>query len=113
TNITALRLNVLTNDSLPMHGPGRQDNGNLHLSEIEARLFEPGSAEAKLLKFSHASADFNQSGWGIERALDGDINTAWGIHPAVGRSHHAVFEFAEPLAVKPVSLHAIVLQHPH
>src|SRR5207247_251591 len=34
TNITAFRLEVLTDDSLPHKGPGRQDNGNLHLSEF-------------------------------------------------------------------------------
>ncbi|HVY71441.1 MAG TPA: DUF1549 domain-containing protein, partial [Verrucomicrobiae bacterium] len=34
TGITAARLEVLPDDSLPKHGPGRQpDNGNLHLSE--------------------------------------------------------------------------------
>ena len=32
----ALRLDVLADDSLPMNGPGRQDNGNLHLNEFEA-----------------------------------------------------------------------------
>src|SRR5262249_3841635 len=31
--ITAVRLEVLADDSLPHKGPGRQDNGNLHLSE--------------------------------------------------------------------------------
>jgi len=33
--ITGLRLEVLADDALPMKGPGRQDNGNLHLNEIE------------------------------------------------------------------------------
>src|SRR5262249_33148939 len=32
--ITAVRLEVLTDDSLPRKGPGRQDNGNLHLNEF-------------------------------------------------------------------------------
>jgi hypothetical protein len=33
--ITAVRLEVLLDDSLPHKGPGRQDNGNLHLSEFQ------------------------------------------------------------------------------
>ena len=33
--ITAVRLEVLADDSLPHKGPGRQDNGNLHLSEFK------------------------------------------------------------------------------
>ncbi len=113
TNITALRLNVLAHDSLPMRGPGRNDNGNLHLSEIELRAFEPGSSESKSVKIRRATADFNQSGWGIERALDGDIQTAWGIHPAVGQSHHAVFELAETLVLRPGSRLAIALKQAH
>ncbi len=113
TNITALRLNVLAHDSLPMRGPGRNDNGNLHLSEIELRVFEAGAAESKPVKFRRATADFNQAGWGIERALDGDIKTAWGIHPAVGQSHQAVFELSEPLPLKPGSHLAIVLKQAH
>ena len=113
TNLTALRLNVLAHDSLPMRGPGRNDNGNLHLSEIELRIFEAGTAESRPVKFLRATADFNQTGWGIERALDGDIKTAWGIHPAVGQPHQAVFELAGPLAIKPGSRLAIVLRQAH
>jgi hypothetical protein len=35
--ITGIRLEVLTDDSLPHKGPGRQDNGNLHLNEFHVR----------------------------------------------------------------------------
>ena len=34
-DITAVRVEVLTDPSLPHGGPGRQDNGNLHLSEFQ------------------------------------------------------------------------------
>ncbi len=111
--ITALRLNVLPHDSLPMRGPGRTTNGNLHLSEIELRVFEPGAAEGRVEKIRGATADFNQAGWGIERALDGDIKTAWGIHPAVGQAHHAVFALAEPLTLRPGARLTITLRQAH
>src|SRR5262249_44923858 len=35
--VTALRLELLTDDALPHHGPGRQENGNLHLNEVRVR----------------------------------------------------------------------------
>ena len=35
--IAAVRLEVLTDDALPHKGPGRQDNGNLHLSEFKVK----------------------------------------------------------------------------
>ena len=100
--ITALRLEVLPDDRLPKRGPGRQDNGNLHLSEIRLALApaattNPAATPAKPtpLALQNPSADFNQDGWGIERAIDGKKETAWGIYPQIGRAHHAVFELKQ------------------
>ena len=111
--LTALRLDVLADDSLPMRGPGRQDNGNLHLTEFEAQYFEADAEEPTQLKFSSAAADFDQSGWTISHALDGDLKTAWGIHPQVGQSHYAVLELDEPLQLAPSSRLVITLKQLH
>src|SRR5204862_2390743 len=90
---------------------GRQYNGNLHLSEFRLQATKrtaspltpalsplmgegdltPASGTANV-SFEHATADFNQSGWEIDKALDGNIKTAWGIYPEVGKSHFGVFE---------------------
>lgn len=112
-SVTAVRLDVLTHESLPLQGPGRQDNGNLHLSEIQLQVFEPGRAEPRSLAIRQATADFNQSGWGIERAIDGDPATAWGIHPAVSQPHVAVFELAEPLSATPDMHLSVLLKQAH
>jgi hypothetical protein len=100
TTITALRLDALANDTLPQKGPGRQENGNLTLSEIEEQVFEPGTTQPAKLKFARATADFNQSGWTAAMAIDGNPATGWGIHPAVGQPHQIVFELAQPLTLK-------------
>ena len=97
-NVTALRLEVLTDDALPHHGPGRNpDNGNLYLSEIKV-MVAPADAPEKItpVKIKTAVADFNQSGWEIAKAIDGNADTAWGIHPQEGRSHQGVFIFSKP-----------------
>jgi mono/diheme cytochrome c family protein len=99
-SITALRLDVIADKSLPKDGPGRQDNGNLTVSEFEAQVFDSGAASPAKLKFSRATADFNQASYGAMEAIDGKSGTGWGIHPAVGQSHHAVFELAAPLTLK-------------
>jgi hypothetical protein len=99
-SIAAVRLEVLADDSLPHGGPGRQDNGNLHLSEFKveaAPAAEPDKRQA--IALARAFADFNQTGWEIDRAIDGKRETAWGIYPAVGQSHSAVFVFKEPVPV--------------
>ena len=97
-DITAVRLEVLADDSLPHHGPGRQAaNGNLHLSEFQLLAFEPGANAARELALVNPSADFNQDQWTIAQALDRNEKTAWGIHPREGEAHRAVFELKEKL----------------
>lgn len=113
SEMTALRLDVLADDSLPVKGPGRADNGNLHLSEFNLRVFDPNASEPREIKIRRATADFNQTDWGIQRAIDGDAKTAWGIHPAEGESHYAVFELNEKLALKPGSRLAVTLKQSH
>jgi hypothetical protein len=89
---------VLTDESLPHKGPGRQDNGNLHLSELRVKAYPKGKPEqAVAVKLKSAAADFNQDGWGIGRAIDGDAKTAWGIYPQVGKPHFAAFAFDQPV----------------
>ncbi|QDU23797.1 DUF1549 domain-containing protein [Urbifossiella limnaea] len=92
--LTALRVEVLCDDSLPHKGPGRCHNGNLHLSEVRVKVHPPGEpAKAVAVKLTAAAADFDQDGWAVPRAIDGNAATAWGIYPAVGQPHRAVFAF--------------------
>ncbi len=93
TASTGFRLEVLTDDSLPKKGPGRQDNGNLHLTDLRAyAVHSDGSISEIALR--NPVADYDQEGWGIARAIDDDPATAWGIYPQVGKRHEAIFEFA-------------------
>ncbi len=112
--VTAVRLEVLADDNLPHKGPGRQDNGNLHLSEIQilaATRTLPN--DLKPLAISNASADFDQAGWTIQHAIDGNPATAWGIYPQVGKSHQAIFELKETVAHDDGTLWSFVLEQQH
>ncbi|MFM1769190.1 MAG: hypothetical protein RJA22_1719 [Verrucomicrobiota bacterium] len=112
--ITALQLEVLPDDSLPHRGPGRQaQNGNLHLSEFRVVVEEPGSRTPQALELVNPTADFNQDGWTIAHALDGNGKTAWGIHPQEGKPHRAVFELREPREFPAGTTLAFVLQQSH
>jgi hypothetical protein len=111
--ITAVRLELLPDDSLPMQGPGRCHNGNLHLSEISLAVFPPGAQMGTPVAWAQATADFNQEGWEVHRTLDNDPKTAWGIYPAVGQAHHAVFELAEPIELPAGSTLTITLKQLH
>ena len=105
--IRAVRLEALADASLPKGGPGRQDNGNFHLSEFE--LWN-GSQRIPL---ERASADFNQDGWSVAAAIDGSEKTAWGIHPQEGTSHVAVFVPKFPASSTPGVGLRIVLKQRH
>ncbi len=108
--VTAIRLEVLADDRFPHRGPGRQDNGNLHLSEIQVFA---GDAHGMQLPITTAVADFNQDGWGIERAIDGVDATAWGIYPQVGQTHTALFELKDKFVVAAGSRLTVVLKQLH
>lgn len=108
--VTAIRLETLADESLPLDGPGRQDNGNLHLSELEAFS---GEGEQSRLEFARATADFDQTDWEVSKAIDGSPQTAWGIYPQVGRSHVASFELKQPLTASAGTTLTVVLKQLH
>ena len=114
TGIAGLRLEVLTDDSLPLRGPGRQANGNLHLSEIRVKIHPKGQPEkAAAVKLKSATADFDQDGWGIARAIDGNAATAWGIYSEVSKPHFAAFEFEASVGFKDGTTFAVELDQLH
>ena len=113
STICGIRLEVLPDASLPHQGPGRNENGNFHLSEFQLLAFEPGAKAAREIPLANPSADFDQQDWGIARALDGDEKTAWGIHPREGEAHQAVFELKEPLTLTPGTMLVFVLKQLH
>jgi hypothetical protein len=112
--ITGVRLEVLTDPSLPHHGPGRQDNGNLHLSEFQVKAAPKNvQGSAKSIVLHKATADFSQDGWTIAHAIDGNPQTAWGIYPQVSKPHQAVFEMQEPVGFAGGTMLTFVLEQNH
>jgi hypothetical protein len=111
--ITAVRLEVISDSSLPKQGPGRQDNGNLHLNECEVFITGKDGEQSRKIPVARASSDFDQQGWTIAHAIDGNEKTAWGIFPRVGESHLAVFEFAEALTLAENASLRVILKQLH
>lgn len=95
--ITAIRVDVLTDDSIPGKGPGRGDakRTNVILSEIACEHIT--GQESQPIKLEDAAADFSQKSWDVTNAIDGNRNTGWAISPQFGKPHWASFTFAEPL----------------
>ncbi len=109
-SLTALRVDLLPDDSLPARGPGRASNGNLHLSEFEVQIFRPSSAKAEPASIRRALSDFDQVDYGVAKAIDGDHKSSWAIHPQVGVPHHGIFELAAPVSLEPGARLVITLR---
>ncbi len=110
-NITALRLEVLADDSLPAKGPGRASNGNFVLTEFVATLKQSGPGDAQPVAISGATATFAQKDFGlpvnggevftIAGVIDADAKghkAGWAVMPKFGQAHEAVFEAKSDIA---------------
>ncbi len=96
--ITGLKLEALTDPSLPGQGPGRgeEKRPNFVLNRFSASVEingEPGPA----VKFKSAAADFSQKAYPVAGAIDDDPQTGWAINPQFGKPHQATFLLAEPI----------------
>jgi hypothetical protein len=90
--ITALRLEALSDASLPEGGPGRAPHANFVLSRVGlelASLAAPGAREAVALV--GADADHEQPQFRVSGALDGQERTGWAVDGGTGESREAVF----------------------
>ncbi|KAA3614486.1 MAG: DUF1553 domain-containing protein [Planctomycetota bacterium] len=91
---SALRLEALPDESLPLQGIGRADNANFVLSGVELEvLAEDGSAQA--VPLAVASASYNQPNYPVSAALDGKDNSGWAIS-ARREAQAAVFQAERP-----------------
>jgi hypothetical protein len=118
--VTAFRLEVLPDDSLPNKGPGRAGNGNFVLSEFIVTV-KPGEGEEIPIALQNATATYEQTGaagsnpygkWAVEAAIDGDVKGktwGWAIMEKAGQPNFAVFETATDLTLSEGSTLKITL----
>ena len=119
--VTAIRLEVLPDPSLPQKGPGRAGNGNFVLSEFVATV-KPALGDDRPVAISTATASYEQTGaagdnpykkWAIAAAIDGDAKGkkwGWAVMEKVGQPHVAIFETASDLTLDNGDTLTIALQ---
>src|SRR5262249_43454802 len=97
-HITAMRIEVLDDPSLPGKGPGRAANGNFVLSEVALTAAASGaSGRAVAVGLQAPSADFSQAPWAVAGGVGGDPKSGWAIAQRFGMPHQAVFETQEDI----------------
>ena len=96
-DISAIKIEALTDKSLPGEGPGRgqQEQGSFVLQTMELSLEEGGSP--KVIPLTQPSADASATGYDVAGAIDNDESTGWGIGDQTGQDHLASFDLVEPL----------------
>ena len=97
-----LRLDALTHSSLGnRNGPGRnRKHPNFVLSELAFERLPAKGGSIQAVKIKSATADFEQKGWPVTGAFDGNPKTGWAISPKFGSDHLARFTFDQPLVIE-------------
>ncbi len=108
---TAVRLQAFADTAVGGPGVGRNPaDPNFVLSEFELALETP--AAPRPLSLHQPKADFEQSGWPVTAALDGNLKTGWAISPRQRENHTAIFTLTEALETsEPAVLVVTLRQH--
>jgi mono/diheme cytochrome c family protein len=96
-DITAFRLEALTDPNLPHNGPGRAGHGNFVLTEFSVDAVSPDGRTTNRIVLRNATADFSQASFPVDDAIDGkaEAKHGWAIDAGPGRINQdrkAVFE---------------------
>jgi len=135
-HITAMRLELLTDPTLPFGGPGRSLWGTCAISEVEVKVSPqsgPNAHQKTKVEFAQATADLSlpeqplesyfdnkkktkRVTGPVEMAIDGKIETAWNLKAGPGRRNQrrlAVLTFAKPLSFPEGAKFSITLRQSH
>ncbi len=102
--VAAIRLRVLTDDSLPKRGPGLAGNGNFVLTDFQV------TANGTEQSIAQAYADHAQPKYAVTGAIDDLPQTGWAINTVKGLSgkmnadHEAVFILEKPVQAESLEI---------
>ena len=100
TGATAVRLELLSDPSLPAKGPGLAINGNLVLTEFEIEFSNPEQPDKwEKAKISSSLANITQGNFSAAQLIDGNSTNqgGWALFNAIGKISWATFQLEAPL----------------
>jgi hypothetical protein len=97
-DIAGIKIEALTDESLPGQGPGRgqKEEGSFVLQNVAISAEERGQPPQRLT-LAEPMADSSASNHDVAAAIDDDETTGWSIGTENGQAHMASFTVAEPL----------------
>ena len=100
--IDRIRLDTLADAGIISGGPGRTSHGNFVLSEIQVfTRADRAGAEWQPVELASASASVEQPGYPVAAAIDGKLETGWGVQRdgvPLKADKDATFVFKRPVA---------------
>lgn len=100
-DVEYLRVEALTDDSLPHKGPGRTPHGNFVLTEISVEAVHSNlGSKPHAHRLASAEAAVEQHGFPVTSAIDGNPHTGWAVDATGGKLNEpksAVFRFDAPI----------------
>jgi hypothetical protein len=113
SEVTAIRLEALTHESLPHQGAGRAFNSNFVLSEFEVSIAPEGApAGPARIRLASVTADYEQKNYEVSQSIDGNLGTGWAVDgPTRKENATAVYLFDKPLSLSEGSSLQIAMRH--
>jgi hypothetical protein len=116
-NIAAVRVEALTDKSLPHNGPGAAGNGNFVLTEIEVSA-APAEALAPVMRGKIVSAstthEQNKGDLSVAASFDGKPHTGWAVDKGgIGKDQAAIFNLEKPIGFPGGTLLTVTLHFDH
>ncbi|MEM8912136.1 MAG: DUF1549 domain-containing protein [Planctomycetota bacterium] len=96
-SLTGIRIEALNDESLRSTGPGLA--ANFVVTEVTVEAGPATKAPLNKVKLVKGNADFLQSGFNIDLAIDGKVGNqnAWAVSGGIGTEHWATFQFDKPI----------------
>lgn len=114
--ISALRLEALTHESLPHRGPGRAGNGNFALGDIHITA-SPRDTDAPRVevKIAAATATHQQDGnnLAVAASIDDDPVSGWAVDGQIGKDQAAMFRFDKMIGFEGGTKLTVTLRFEH
>ena len=113
-DITGLRIEAIADPRLPNRGPGRAQDGNFVLSELQVTAAPKADpSKVKPVAFQGPKADFTQAGFDPAHLIDGNLsgNNGWALSPLTGMTHWAVLETKENVGFDGGTVLTVTLVH--
>ena len=107
TGISAVRLELLTDNSLSANGPGLAPNGNLVLTEFQMQIAHPDAPDRwQDVPFISVLANVSQDHYPVSHSIDGQLDgqAGWAIGNNIGQESWATYQLKLPVGFSGGSL---------